>query len=369
MIGVVMKTNGIYHALVMGVALALAACGGAAPSAQPSGGQQSPAASAGADSGADALYQAAKKEGEVVLNAQDPDSEKLAVDAFTKRYPGVKITWETGRGADISRKLQTQAAANKWTHDVFSSGPHDLDGMRQAGLLEPYQSPELASVRQDAVDANKVWDPVYVLVYGITVNTKLVPAGQEPKSWSDLADPKWNGKLSMQDPRGSGGTMTMLVGMSKDQGLGLDYVKKLGNQNMFIGRETQQLLTDLIRGENPILLAASAGQLVTAKEKDPSVPFKQIKPTDGVTAVLLAQALMKNAPHPNAAKLWVDWRLSQEGQTILGQEGQAPVRNGVTTPHEETNMDGVKIMYLDIGQDTAKLNDYTKMWDDIFFKK
>ncbi|MBV8087094.1 MAG: extracellular solute-binding protein, partial [Chloroflexi bacterium] len=270
----------------------LAACGGSSTAAP--GASQAASSAAGSGSATDQLYQAAKKEGEVVVNTQDPDSEKPAVDAFTKRYPGIKVTWETGRGTDISRKLQTQATANQWTHDVFSSGPHDLDGMRQAGLLEAYQSPELANVRPEFQDANKLWDPAYVLVYGITVNTNLVPAGQEPKSFAELADPKWNGKLSMQDPRGSGGTMTMLVGMSKDQSLGLDYIKKLGGQNMFLGRETQQLLTDLIRGENPVLLAASAGQLVTAKEKDPSVPFKQIKPTEGLATVLLAMALMKN---------------------------------------------------------------------------
>jgi iron(III) transport system substrate-binding protein len=362
-----MKWNRSLLPALAGMSLLLAACGGASAPASPAG--QQAAASGSAASGEDALYQAAKKEGALVLNAQDPDSEKLAVAAFSKRYPGIKIAWETGRGTDIARKLQTQATANQWTHDVFSSGPHDLDGMKQAGLLEPFQPPEVANVRPETTDPNKLWDPAYLLVYGFVVNTKLVPAGQEPKSWAELADPKWNGKLSMQDPRGSGGTMTLMIGMSKEPSLGMDYIKKLGQQNIFIGRETQQLLTDLIRGESPVLLAASAGQLITSKDKDPSVPFKQIKPTEGVTAVLLAQALMKNAPHPNAAKLWINWRLSQEGQTVLGQEGQAPVRNGISTPHDETNMDGVKIMYLDTGQDTPKLNDYTKTWDEIFFKK
>ena len=365
-----MKQHLSCSAVIALLSLILASCGGStATTSSPAGSQAAANSGGGSATTTDPLYEAAKKEGELVVNAQDPDSEKLAVAAFTKRYPGIKITWEIGRGTDVARKLETQASANKWTHDVFSSGPHDLDGMRQAGLLEPYQAPELAGVRQDVVDPNKLWDPVYVLVYGITVNTKLVPSGQEPKSWADLADPKWKSKLSMQDPRGSGGTMTLLVGMSKDQSLGLDYIKKLGSQNIFIGRETNQLLTDLIRGENPVLLAASAGALVTAKAKDPSVPFKEIKPTEGVAAVLLAQALMKNAPHPNAAKLWISWRLSDEGQQILGQEGQAPVRNGITPPHDETNIDGVKIMYLDTGQDTPHLNEYTKTWDDIFFKK
>ncbi len=361
-------------ASLIALGLLMSACGGgqtagssaAAGSGVASGGK--PAAS-GAAATNDQLYEAAKKEGEIVANVQDSDSERLAVDTFTKRYPGIKITWQLGRGADVANKLTTQAQGNVFTHDVFSSGPHDMDGMREAGMLEPYQSPELANVRPDFVDANKVIDPQYVLVYGITVNTKLVPPDQEPKSWNDLLDPKWKGKIAMQDPRGSGGTMTLLVGLSKYEPLGMDYIRKLAAQQPFIGRETNQLLTQLVSGEFPIMLGVSAGQLVTQKDKNPSVPVKEIKPTEGIPMVLLGAGLMKNAPHPNAARLWLDWRLSQEGQEVLGKEGQSPVRNGVPTPHEETTIEGVKLLYLDKGQDTANLPQYTKQWDDIFFKK
>ena len=108
---------------------------------------------------------------------------------------------------------------------------------------------------------------------------------------------------------------------------------------------------------------------MTQKTKNPSVPIKQIKPAEGMMMIALWMSAVKNAPHPNAARLWINWRLSQEGQEILGKEGQAPVRTGVNTPHEETNMDGVKLLYLDTGQDVEKINDYTKQWDTIFFKK
>jgi hypothetical protein len=65
----------------------------------------------------------------------------------------------------------------------------------------------------------------------------------------------------------------------------------------------------------------------------------------------------------------MNWRLSQDGQEALGKQGQSPVRSGVKTPHEETNLDGVKILYLDTGQDAGRIPEYTKQWDDIFFKK
>jgi|SRR5581483_3278758 len=353
------------------VCLLAAGCGSTAPIAS----SQAPASAAAASSAAtgsaaaNALYEAAKKEGEVVVNNQDPDRDKLAVDTFTKRYPGIKVTWQVGRGADISSKLITQAQANMYTHDVYASGPHDADAMRQAGMFAPYQSPELSAVRPDFLDPNKTLMPLYVLVYGLTVNTNQVPAGQEPKSYKDLLDPKWKGKIAMQDPRGSGGTMTALIGISKESSLGMDYLQKLAGQDMFIGRETLQLMTDLIRGEHAAMLGASAGNLVAERDKNPSAPFKQIKPTEGMVFTLNWMGLVKNAPHPNAAKLWIDWRLSQEGQEILAKEGLAPVRSGVKVERDEINTDGVKILYLDTGQDADRLPEYTKLWDTTFFKK
>ncbi len=354
-------------AVILVLTLVFAGCGSAQPSGPPAS-PEKPRGSAAATT-MDQLYEAAKKEGEVVVNNQDPESEKPSVDAFTKRYPGIKVTYQVGRGTDISRKLVTQAQGNIYTHDVFSAGPHDTKVMRDANLFEPYQSPELANVRQEFYDKDKISNPVYVLVYGYAVNIKLVPAGQEPKSYKDLLDTRWKGKMAMQDPRGSGGAMTTLIGVSKEQTLGLDYIRKLGQQDVFLGRETQQLLTDLIRGEHAVLLAPSAGNLVTQREKNAAAPFKQIKPTEGLALTLLWISLVKNAPHPNAARLWLNWRMSQEGQEMLGKQGQAPVRNGVKTPHEETTIEGSKIMYLDVGQDNDSVPEYTKLWDDIFFAK
>jgi iron(III) transport system substrate-binding protein len=320
-------------------------------------------------SGADALFQAAKKEGTLVVNTHDPDNERIAAAAFNKRYPGIKIDWQVGRGADIGQKIITQAQGNVYNIDVFEAGPHDMGTVQQAGLLEAYQAPELAGVRPEFLDQSKTTDPVYVLVYGLTVNTKLVPPGSEPHSWTDLLDPRWKGKIAMQDPRGSGGTTTLMLGLTHESSLGDNYVRRLGQQDVFISRATEQLLTDLIRGEHDVLLAASAASLVLAKAKDPSVPIKEIKPSEGVATTLLSMAVVKNAPHPNAARLWIDWRLSQEGQEAIAQQGNAPVRQGVKVPNEETSLDGVKVLYVDTGQDLAKIKDYSKTWDEVFFKK
>ncbi|HLY64231.1 MAG TPA: extracellular solute-binding protein, partial [Chloroflexota bacterium] len=167
-----MVRHSFLAALLAIVGFLVAGCGSVQPSSAPG---------AQASASADQLYDAAKKEGEVVVNNQDPDSEKLAIDTFQKHYPGIKVTYQIGRGTDIARKLIDQAQGNVYTHDVFSAGPHDAATMLQAGMIEPYQSPELANVRPEFQDPNKILNPAYVLLYGFTVNTKLLPAGQEPK--------------------------------------------------------------------------------------------------------------------------------------------------------------------------------------------
>src|SRR5437667_10920219 len=110
----------------LGAALALsilvAGCGGTAPASQSAASYPQAAASGAASM--DQLYEAAKKEGEVGINNQDPESEKLSVDAVTKRYPGIKLTYQVGRGTDVPRKLITQAQGHLYPPDVFSAGPH-----------------------------------------------------------------------------------------------------------------------------------------------------------------------------------------------------------------------------------------------------
>jgi len=340
----------------------LAACGQAAPA--------QPASSGGPSaSGPGAVYDAARKEGQLTVNTHDPDQEAGAVDLFTKRYPGIKINWLTGRGTDIAEKVKTEAANNVYNLDVLDAGSQDTAGLKDEGLTEAYQSPELANVRQEFHDPDNFVNPQYVQVYGIVINTKLVPPEAEPKSWNDLLDPRWKGQIAMQDPRGTGGTMSLMTAFSKDGSLGLDYVKKLAQQNIFIGRETQQLLTDTIRGEHAIQLGVSSANFVLEKQKNPAVPIKWIKPTEGESTSMIWLSIVKHAPHPNAAHLWVDWRLSDEGQTALAKEGQAAVRTGVKTPFDEGSVDGVRILYLQTNQDVVKIKEYSQMWDDIFFNK
>jgi iron(III) transport system substrate-binding protein len=123
----------------------------------------------------------------------------------------------------------------------------------------------------------------------------------------------------------------------------------------------------LNRGEYAIYLSGGHTDLIANRRA--GAPVKQIDPSDGVGVTPIGQSLLNHAPHPNAAKLWIEWSLSEEGQTLLAQQGYAVVRKGVHAVEPEASLEGVKFLPRD--DDNTKLQlipERTKRWDQLFFK-
>jgi iron(III) transport system substrate-binding protein len=204
-----------------------------------------------------------------------------------------------------------------------------------------------------------------VTIFTIAINTNLVPPDQEPRKWSDLFDPKWKGKLEMDDPRGSGPGGTILSGMEALYGPD-DVDQKLAAQNMFFATQAGPLLDALARGEYAVYLSSAHTDVIA--QRLAGAPIKQIKPEEGIGITPINEGLLKNAPHPNAAKLWMEWSLSQEGQQLLADQGYGPVRQGIKPTQPEADLAGIKFLPRDDDPATfALLGDRSKRWQDAFF--
>jgi iron(III) transport system substrate-binding protein len=180
-----------------------------------------------------------------------------------------------------------------------------------------------------------------------------------------VLDPKWKGKIAMDDPRGSGPGGTILSGL--EALYGQDITNKLGEQQIFFATQAGPLWDALDRGEYALYL--SSGHPDVIANRLAGAPVKQIKPSDGVGLTPINQSLIKYAPHPNAAKLWLEWSLSEEGQSLLSQLGYAVVRQGIKAKEPEANLEGVKFLPRD--DDFTKfalIPERTKRWEAIFFK-
>jgi iron(III) transport system substrate-binding protein len=165
--------------------------------------------------------------------------------------------------------------------------------------------------------------PAYMLKYGILVNTRLVTPADEPKSWADLADPKWTGKILADDPRALGGGFNAFV--AQHDKLGVDFLKKLADQKLSFSRDLRESERRVARGEFPVYAPFLFNDYSTLR----GLPIKAIAPTEGVAYVQFVASMVKNAPHPNAALLFIDFLLSDESQIILAGEGLGSVIDGI----------------------------------------
>jgi iron(III) transport system substrate-binding protein len=315
-----------------------------------------------------ALYEAAKTEGKVVYySSDDPGQFDKLRQGFMARYPGLDVGSQEGRGQDAREKIIAEQVSKRGIADVVIAGGNTLADLIDAGYLEQYQSPEVKNLVTGIADKRGYANPRVVNVYGITVNTNVVPPQNEPKSWKDLADPKYAGQIAAQDPRGSGGGMYILTGLMEKYGD--SFIQDLTKQNIFFGQNNGQLVADVVRGEHGLLITASTGQVSIARQSS-AAPIKMIKPEEGVVLIPIGMAVVKNGPHPNAARLFIDWMMSDEGQKLVAANGDTPARAGVPTKDPDGDLTGVTVLTMKYdGTDRQATADLTKKWEGLFFNK
>jgi iron(III) transport system substrate-binding protein len=338
-----------------------------APAAQAQA--QAPAVSAdpAVQAATNKYYEAAKQEGKlVVYGVGNPTLYTPIHDAFVKRFPGIDLQGVDQRGRESREKVFAEQQSHNNVADVVISGTDTQNELIAAGFVEPYRAAEIDNVIPDLVPPGGQTNPRTISIFTIAVNTNLVPPDQEPKTWLDVLDPKWKNKIAMDDPRGSGPGGTIISGMEALYGTDID--QKLADQNPFFATQAGPIFTALNRGEYAIFLSSNHTDVIEQRRQ--GAPVKQVKPSDGVGITQISQSLIKGAPHPSAAKLWIEWSLSEEGQTLLAAQGYAAVRKGTKAAEPEASLEGVKFLPRDDDVATfQQLGDRTKRWEQIFFKK
>jgi len=347
------------------IALVFGACGGSGPGASATA---SPTVAASAAATANPLYAAARQEGKIVFYAADDAAQFARLrDAFGARYPGIEILAQEGQGQDAREKIIAEQAAKRVVADVLSSGGNTMTQLIALGHLEAYQSEEVKNLLPGVADKRGFVNPRYVNVYGITINTKVILPQDEPKRWRDLAVPKYKGKIAMQDPRGSGGGVYIMTGLLETYGE--PFLAQLGGQQIKFGANNPVGMTDVVRGERGIHMSASAND--SLRQRTEGAPVKFLQPEEGFVLIPIGLAVVKNAPHPNAARLFIDWLLSEEGQKVVG-ETNSPARKGVGTKDSAADLSSpsskVLVMKYD-GSDGKETTDLSKKYDAIFFPK
>src|SRR3954464_6089167 len=263
--------------------------------------------------GTQALIEAAKKEGRMVYYTADfTEPEQEVIKAFNKRFPFVKVELVRAPGGQLIARIKTEAAAGKLTADAVNHSDRGLM-LGIADLFQDYQPPNASDYRDDVLVAPQLW-PRSTLGWSIAYNTELEK--NPPKSWMDLCKPEYGPKKIGQVIAPSGGTTWTRI-MFERQTLGEDYWTKQAATKPVLYPSGAPASDALVRGE--VQIAPLLYNIVWTKKRD-GAPLEIFFPPEGVPINPYASGIPKSAAHPNAAKLFLNWCLSEDGQTFMIKE-------------------------------------------------
>jgi len=315
-------------------------------------------------------YEAAKREGKLAFYGVNltPPLLDPTKEAFGKTFPGITIEGEEQIGSITREKITAEQASKNYVADIAFTGFTTTRDLIDLGFVVPYESPQAPALIPQFVLPGGLVNPRNASLISIAVNTNLVPPAQEPKAWKDVLDPKWKGKIANQDPRQPGSGGSIISGMAMVYGF--EWLDKLKQQDPFFGPSPGPLWNGLVRGEYAMLLSAAHVDAVVQRKA--GAPIKFLRLEDGAAWTYSSMLNIKNQPHPNAARLFIEWMLSEDGQQVISAQGFGAVRKGIKPVEPEANMEGMVFLPRDstpeadalIGTDKERV----QRWEEIFFK-
>ncbi|HEX5606370.1 MAG TPA: extracellular solute-binding protein [Candidatus Binatia bacterium] len=269
------------------------------------------------------LYPKAKQEGNlIVYSVWDVEHLKVITDAFMKRYPGIKATYWQGRNPEIVTRALTEFQGGQASWDVVLSD-NAPPVIRAAGAIMNYET-----VQKDVLYLHDPTMPTVSLqVQALAYNTKKMKPADLPKSWEDVANPKYKGIVALDDPLRAGPLSSMLSGLKtqwKDDNRYSNFVKGLKALNVPVHQSTSAMFRLVISGEYSICMPALLHDVFEEIHKGTPVNYNKAVPP----VVFPRQAgIYVKAPDPNAAKLFAEWLISEEGQKAIDSVGRETSRN------------------------------------------
>ena len=306
----------------------------------------------------DSLIDAAKRESEVVYYASMNLSEANAViGEFERRYPFVKVKLQRTGSEKLLTRVLTEARAKKPFADVIQTVEFSMYIFHRSGILARY-TPSANTLYPKEFKEEGFWTTVYYNAYVTGYNTRLAPARTLPKTYDDLLDPKWKGKLMMEGTKAEWfAGMLQILGQER----GLKFMRDLAKQQPS-PREGHELLAQLIvAGEGVIDINIPAASVERVKERGAPIDWTALGPAP---ATMVGAGVAAQAPHPNAARIFLDFLLSREGQKIMQTPGRMIARSDLAN-EQAAMLKELKIVPVSPSL-AEKLDEYAKQLRAIF---
>jgi iron(III) transport system substrate-binding protein len=302
------------------------------------------------------LVEGAKKEGELDLytSAQADDIGAVAA-AYEKKY-GIKVNMWRSSSEKVLQRAVTEARANRHTMDVAETNGPEMESMHRERILQLVKSPHLADLIAPALLPHGEWVATRMNVFVQAYNTKAVRKADLPNSWEDLADPKWKGRLGIEQEDAD-----WLAGMMDELGeaRGTKLFRDIVAKNGMSMRKGHTLLAQLVvSGEVPLALTVYNYKAEQLKRQGAPIDWFAIG-----TAIARPNGVgvARAAPHPHAAVLFYDFEIGEEGQRILAQRDFVPTNRKVDTP-----LNKLPLKFVDTRVTLDQYDKWVNLYQDIF---
>jgi iron(III) transport system substrate-binding protein len=309
------------------------------------------------------LIEGAKKEGEIVT--YDVASGTLrAVQAFAKKYPFIKISRWRSSTPNILKRVMEEYASGRFHVDVVEMTSPSIFIAHREGVFLEFYSPELQYYGDEAKVKGKTGVSLFTdhenyIVLGF--NTKLVSPAEAPKTYKDLLDPKWKGRMSI--PGSSTGVRW--IGNALDV-MGRDFIEKLSRQDLKVQNVSgSAMVTMIVAGEVHLSPAIYTSSTFKAKGKGAPIEWRPLEP------VLVGPALSglsRKAPHPHAALLFIDYLHSKEGQKLLMEYGYSSARKDIGSVEQKFKKTYLHHRYS-VEEFEEKFDEWQSLMKRLFIKK
>ena len=319
----------------------------------------------GVSSAQDQRVAEARKEGKVVwyTGAALFTAERVA-KLFEEAHPGVKVEVQRSGSERILQRLMQEEGAGIKNADVFnSSDAGHYVVLKKKGLLAKYAPAGAERFPEGFRDPDAIAFGWRAFPIVISYNSKLLPSEQAPKTWRDLLDLKWKGKLVTAHPGYSGSIATYMLALVKLYGW--DYFKQLAQNKPFIVQSVHDPAQVVAAGER--IVGANGAEYFLYTQRKKGSPLGIVYPQDGVPLVVSPSAITSFAPHPMAARLFTDFVFTKEVQQFLADsEGLYVPHAEVTYPTDKPKLSDLKLLAVDPEELERRTEEIKKRFTELF---
>lgn len=315
------------------------------------------------------LIAAAKAEGEVVWYTALITNQVVTplITAFEARYPGVTVSATRQSTSEVVLKVTGEARANRRFVDVIDGGGQMIPPLAGAGLLEAYSPPAAEYYPRRLVSADRRWTALALLYLTAGYNTRMVTKADAPKTFDDLLDPRWKGQIAWtSQPFQSGapgfiGNVLHTMGKEK----GMEYLRKLAAQKIVnLPINQRGVLDAVIAGQYPIALMVFNHHAVISAAQGAPVDWIKLEPLVELPNII---SIVRNSPHPNAARLLVDFLSSEEGQQVFARSNYIPANPRIPALTASLKPDAGGFAVTSITPEMAdELPGWIKIYEELF---